>query len=105
MEAFKEKDMDEDRRGELRLTTVLPTLEIDGKRRALVDFSTHGFRAKLPDTYREIGTSGKAILDIQAAGYNVRKTIEFTVLRVDAETVGVRYETLDTVSEASMALF
>lgn len=104
MEAYEEK-VGAERRVEVRLTTVLPTLEIDGKRRALVDFSTHGFRAKLPEEYREIGRTGKGILDIQAAGYSVQKTIEFTVMRVDKETVGVRFDTLSTVSETSMALF
>lgn len=105
MEAYRNDLTDADRRDALRLTTVLPTLSLDGRLRALQDFSGTGFRAVLPEVYRKIGATGEADLHMQAAGYRFRKHIAFVVRHVDGDSVGVSYEILETVNESSTALF
>lgn len=94
-----------DRREAFRLTTALPVLEIEGARRPVLDFSTHGFRAALPDRYRRSGATGIATLHLQAAGYAVRKRVAFEVVHIDQAAVGARFEVLETVSEDTGMLF
>jgi hypothetical protein len=105
MEDYRNDLPDADRRDALRLTTVLPTLSLDGRLRALQDFSETGFRAVLPETYRKVGATGEAVLHMQAAGYRFRKRILFEVRHLDGDSVGVFYEILETVNESSTALF
>lgn len=105
MEIYQNDTQKADRRDALRLTTVLPTLELDGRLRALQDFSSNGFRAVLPDAYRQVGTKGEADLHMQAAGYRVRKRIAFEVRHIAGDSVGVHYETLETIDESSTVLF
>lgn len=105
MEMYQNEAQMTDRREDLRLTTVLPTLELDGRLRSLQDFSSNGFRAILPEAYRHVGASGEANLHMQAAGYRIRKRIAFEVRHVEGDSVGVHYETLETIDESSTVLF
>ena len=94
-----------DRRGETRLTVVLPVLELDGHQYRLMDFSDHGFRAIVPMEYRVMGRTGCAILHLHAAGYSVHKHVDFTVVHVTRSEIGVTYQTVETISENSASLF
>lgn len=93
------------RRSETRMTTALPVLEIDGKRRRLMDFSRQGFRAKLPGDYRRVGATGHGIIHLSAAGHSVQKRITFQVMNTGDDFVGARFETLETITQSSVTLF
>lgn len=94
-----------ERRAEMRLTTALPVLEVDGEKRRLVDFSNQGFRAGLPLSYQRVGATGRGIIHISAAGHTVQKHITFRVLNHEENTVGAQYTTVETVTEAADTLF
>ena len=94
-----------ERRAEMRMTTALPVLEVDGKRRRLFDFSCQGFRAGLPGEYQRIGATGHGIIHLTAAGHTVQKRITFQIMNQGEDYVGARYETIETITQASDTLF